>query len=141
MANRIGVAKAAPESATGEALSSGRADWAERSGRLYEELRSPSTRMIRRAFGRAFGDDEIEDIYGNAWLGTLRTLERRHAELSDEEIRRSSSRPSLITRARSFVAGAGSQPPRWRRWGRSRTSGRRLTITLPATTSVVSHAT
>ena len=44
--------------------------------------------MIRRAFRSAFGDDEIEDIYSNAWLGTLRALERRHDRLSDEEIRK-----------------------------------------------------
>jgi RNA polymerase sigma factor (sigma-70 family) len=44
--------------------------------------------MIRRAFRGAFDDDEIEDIYSNAWLGTLRALERRHDQLSDEEVRR-----------------------------------------------------
>ena len=44
--------------------------------------------MIRRAFGSAFADDEIEDLYGNAWLGTLRALEHRHEQLADEEIRR-----------------------------------------------------
>jgi RNA polymerase sigma factor (sigma-70 family) len=44
--------------------------------------------MIRRAFRRAFGDDEVEDIYSNAWLGTLRALEHRHQDLSDEEIRK-----------------------------------------------------
>ena len=44
--------------------------------------------MIRRAFRGAFADDEIEDIYANAWVGTLRALERRHHELSDEEVRK-----------------------------------------------------
>jgi RNA polymerase sigma factor (sigma-70 family) len=44
--------------------------------------------MIRRAFRGAFSDDEIEDIYANAWLGTLRALERRHDQLSDEEVRK-----------------------------------------------------
>jgi len=44
--------------------------------------------MLRRAFRSAFDDDEIEDIYSNAWLGTLRALERRHQGLSDEEIRK-----------------------------------------------------
>ena len=44
--------------------------------------------MIRRAFRGAFGDDEIEDIYANAWVGTLRALERKHDQLSDEEIRK-----------------------------------------------------
>jgi RNA polymerase sigma factor (sigma-70 family) len=44
--------------------------------------------MIRRGFRGAFGDDEIDDIYSNAWVGTLRALERRHNALGDEEIRR-----------------------------------------------------
>ncbi len=44
--------------------------------------------MIRRAFRRAFDDAEVEDIYANAWLGTLRALEHRHQTLSDEEIRK-----------------------------------------------------
>jgi RNA polymerase sigma factor (sigma-70 family) len=44
--------------------------------------------MLRRAFRGAFDDDEIEDVYSNAWLGTLRALERRHEQLSDEEIRK-----------------------------------------------------
>lgn len=65
----------------------GRAPWRERSAHLYEELHPPSRAMIRRAFQNAFSDEEIEDIYGNAWVGTLRALERRHCELSDEEIR------------------------------------------------------
>lgn len=64
------------------------AAWRERSGRLYEELRRPARAMIRRAFRRAFDDDEVEDIYSSAWLGTLRALERRHQRLSDEEIRK-----------------------------------------------------
>jgi RNA polymerase sigma factor (sigma-70 family) len=62
--------------------------WAERSARLYQELRRPARAMIRRAFRRAFDDDEVEDIYSNAWLGTLRALARRHEGLSDEEIRK-----------------------------------------------------
>ena len=44
--------------------------------------------MVRRAFRRAFDDDEVEDIYSNAWLGTLRALAQRHEKLSDEEIRK-----------------------------------------------------
>ena len=62
--------------------------WRERSARLFVELRDPATGMLRRAFGRTFGDDEVEDIYSSAWLGTLRALERRESGLSDEEIRR-----------------------------------------------------
>jgi RNA polymerase sigma factor (sigma-70 family) len=62
--------------------------WRERSGRLYEELQRPARAMVRRAFRGAFTDDEIEDIYSNAWVGTLRALEHRHHELNDEEIRK-----------------------------------------------------
>jgi len=44
--------------------------------------------MVKRAFGNAFGADEIEDLYGNAWLGTLRALERRKDKLTDGELRK-----------------------------------------------------
>jgi RNA polymerase sigma factor (sigma-70 family) len=64
------------------------ARWNERSDRLYRDLRRPAVGMVRRAFGGAFSDDEIEDIYANAWLGTLRALAPRHEELDDDEIRR-----------------------------------------------------
>ncbi len=62
--------------------------WRERSARLYEELRRPARAMVRRAFRGAFTDDEVEDVYANAWVGTLRALERRHRDLEDEEIRK-----------------------------------------------------
>src|SRR5919106_1766841 len=62
--------------------------WHERYGHLFEELKRPARAMVRRAYGRAFGDDEIEDLYANAWLGTLRALERRRDELQDDELRR-----------------------------------------------------
>ena len=63
-------------------------EWRERAGRLYGQLRRPAQAMLRRAFRGAFDDHEIEDVYSNAWLGTLRALERRHHQLSDEEIRK-----------------------------------------------------
>jgi RNA polymerase sigma factor (sigma-70 family) len=44
--------------------------------------------MLRRAFRGAFDDEEIEDVYSSAWLGTLRALQQRHDQLSDEEIRK-----------------------------------------------------
>ena len=44
--------------------------------------------MVRRAFGTTFDQHTVEDIYASAWLGTLRSLARRHSALSDEEIRR-----------------------------------------------------
>ncbi len=62
--------------------------WRERSARLYEELRRPARAMVRRAFRGAFTDDEVEDVYSNAWVGTLRALARRHRDLDDEEIRK-----------------------------------------------------
>src|SRR5690349_18758938 len=62
--------------------------WRVRSGRLYEELRRPARAMVRRAFRGAFTDEEVEDVYSNAWVGTLRALERRHQELDDEEVRK-----------------------------------------------------
>jgi RNA polymerase sigma factor (sigma-70 family) len=43
--------------------------------------------MLRRAFRGAFGEDELDDIYASAWVGTLRALEPRQAELGDDEIR------------------------------------------------------
>jgi RNA polymerase sigma factor (sigma-70 family) len=64
------------------------AAWRERSARLYEELKRPSQALVRRAFQGAFTDDEIEDIYSSAWLGTLRALGRRHQELGDQEVRK-----------------------------------------------------
>jgi RNA polymerase sigma factor (sigma-70 family) len=62
--------------------------WREGYARLYRDLWRPARTMIRRAFGSAFGDHEIEDLYGNAWVGTLRALEKRRDELTDEELRR-----------------------------------------------------
>ena len=61
--------------------------WHQRYGDLFAELKRPARAMVRRAFGRAFGDDEIEDLYANAWLGTLRALERRRDQLGDDELR------------------------------------------------------
>ena len=62
--------------------------WNDRSSRLYEELRGPSRAMIRRAFRTAFCDDELDDIYSNAWLGTLRALRSREADMDEEDVRR-----------------------------------------------------
>jgi RNA polymerase sigma factor (sigma-70 family) len=62
--------------------------WRERSARLYEELKRPSRALVRRAFRGAFTDDEVDDIYSSAWVGTLHALERRHQALEDEEVRK-----------------------------------------------------
>ncbi len=72
----------------GKALPERSVEWRERAGRLHGQLRRPAQAMLRRAFRGAFDDDEIEDVYSSAWLGTLRALERRHEQLSDEEIRK-----------------------------------------------------
>ena len=68
-------------------LAADRLDWHERASGLYEDLRGPATRLVRRAYGSTFGEFEIDDIYSSAWLGTLRALERRHRELSDDEVK------------------------------------------------------
>ena len=44
--------------------------------------------MVRRAFGSAFGDDDLDDLYSSAWLSTLTALRRKPRRLSDEELRR-----------------------------------------------------
>jgi RNA polymerase sigma factor (sigma-70 family) len=44
--------------------------------------------MIRRAYGPAFADDEIEDVYASAWAGTLRALETRQSSMDEEDVRR-----------------------------------------------------
>ncbi len=64
-----------------------RATWHRRASSLHEELRRPAAGLVRRAYGSAFDDTEIEDIYASAWLGTLKALERKAHELTDEEVR------------------------------------------------------
>lgn len=72
----------------GDAAGAGqRARWHRRASGLYEDLRGPARALVRRAYGSTFGDDEIEDIYSSAWLGTLRALERKQERLSDDEVR------------------------------------------------------
>ncbi|HSI80281.1 MAG TPA: hypothetical protein VK919_06470 [Solirubrobacterales bacterium] len=84
------VSTPTPQAAGPAASAGGRpgADWSERAGRLYTELEAPARAMVRRAYGRGFSDDEVDDIYSGAWVGTLRALGRRHAEMTDEEIGR-----------------------------------------------------
>lgn len=62
-------------------------DWRARSGRLFSEFERQARAMVRRAFRGAFSDHEIDDIYANAWTGTLRALAGRHREMADDEIR------------------------------------------------------
>src|SRR5262249_16384180 len=60
----------------------------ERYEELYRDLWRPARAMVRRAFGSAFSDEEIEDAYGNAWLGTLRILRTRGDAMDDAELRK-----------------------------------------------------
>ncbi len=82
-----GLTIAASEPSGVESAERDRASWHQRASGLYEELRRPATGLIRRAYGSTFGEPEIEDIYANAWLGTLRALERKAADLTDDEVR------------------------------------------------------
>lgn len=61
--------------------------WRDRAGRLFAEFERPAKAMVRRAFRGAFCADELDDIYASAWVGTLRALASRHAQLDDDEIR------------------------------------------------------
>ena len=76
-------------SAPGRTPLRGAADaaWNERAARLFAEFERPAKAMVRRAFRGAFDADELDDIYSGAWIGTLRALADRHAELADDEIR------------------------------------------------------
>jgi DNA-directed RNA polymerase specialized sigma24 family protein len=77
--------------------------------------------MVRRAFGGKFSDAEIEDIYGNAWVGTLRAL-RNRPTLSEPELRK-----YILT----AVANHASKELRRR--------GRRPTAPLDSAPEVVDH--
>ncbi len=61
--------------------------WRERAAELYVEFERPARALVRRAFRGAFAEDELDDIYSTAWVGTLRSLASRHGELSDDEVR------------------------------------------------------
>ncbi len=107
-----------------QAVAGDQAAWSARSARLFGELRGPATGMVRRAYGRAFDEHAIEDVYAAAWLGTYRALAGRHHDLDDDEIRsyvltRLPARP-----ARSCDAAAGEPTRRWRALAGSVTSGR-----------------
>ncbi len=79
------TASAAPKRAS--LLGEGGNAWNERAGRLFAEFERPARNMVRRAFRGAFSADEIDDIYANAWVGTLRALATRENGLTDDEIR------------------------------------------------------
>ena len=60
----------------------------DRYSNLFEELRRPARAMVRRAFGSAFSDEQVEDLYAGAWLSTIAAFRRNPRELDDEELRR-----------------------------------------------------
>jgi RNA polymerase sigma factor (sigma-70 family) len=64
-----------------------RESWEERCARLFEEMRRPARAMVARAYGRAFGDAEIEDVYSAAWAATLAALRDRGRRMDEAELR------------------------------------------------------
>lgn len=67
---------------TGESRS-----WSRRCEALFEEMRRPARAMVRRAYGRALSDEELEDVYAAAWAATLSALRTRGSAMSDDELR------------------------------------------------------
>jgi len=61
--------------------------WEERCARLFEEMRRPARAMVARAYGRALGDEEIEDVYSAAWAATLGALRERGRRMEESELR------------------------------------------------------
>jgi RNA polymerase sigma factor (sigma-70 family) len=128
--------------------SAGGADWGELYERLYRQLWRPARTMVRRAFGSAFGDAEIEDLYGNAWLGTLRALDGRRDELTElelrkyvltavanqasKELRRRGRRPTAPLELARGVADGGVGPDERAAAREESSIARELLATLPA---------
>ena len=61
--------------------------WAQRCGRMFEDLRRPARAMVSRAYGRALSEEEIDDVYSAAWAATLSALRVRGEQMSDRELR------------------------------------------------------
>ena len=59
-----------------------------RYARLFTSLRAPAIGMVRKAFGSAFSEDELDDLYSSAWVSTLGALKRKPRKLADGELRR-----------------------------------------------------
>ncbi|MFN8231938.1 MAG: sigma-70 family RNA polymerase sigma factor, partial [Actinomycetota bacterium] len=71
----------------GSGVASGGETWSDRCGRLFEDLRRPARAMVAKAYGRALGDEEIEDVYSAAWAATLAALRDRGPKMEDGELR------------------------------------------------------
>jgi DNA-directed RNA polymerase specialized sigma24 family protein len=78
----------APNSSPTEPKAPRPADLEARYTRLFQKLEGPAKGMVRRAFGSAFSDDELDDLYSSAWLSTLAAFKRKPRDLTDEELRR-----------------------------------------------------
>ncbi|HET6830835.1 MAG TPA: sigma-70 family RNA polymerase sigma factor [Solirubrobacterales bacterium] len=61
--------------------------WEARCARLFEEMRRPARAMVARAYGRALGDEEIDDVYSAAWAATLAALRERGRRMDEGELR------------------------------------------------------
>lgn len=61
--------------------------WEERCARLFDEMRRPARAMVARAYGRALGDAEIDDVYSAAWAATLAALRERGRHMDEGELR------------------------------------------------------
>jgi len=61
--------------------------WEERCARLFDEMRRPARAMVARAYGRALGDAEIDDVYSAAWAATLAALRERGPRMDEGELR------------------------------------------------------
>lgn len=64
-----------------------RESWEERCARLFGEMRRPARAMVARAYGRALGDAEIDDVYSAAWAATLAALRERGRRMDEGELR------------------------------------------------------
>lgn len=64
-----------------------RESWEERCARLFDEMRRPARAMVARAYGRALGDAEIDDVYSAAWAATLAALRERGRHMDEGELR------------------------------------------------------
>ncbi len=47
----------------------------------------PARAMVARAYGKAFTDEELRDVYSAAWTATLSALRTRGDEMTDDELR------------------------------------------------------
>ena len=76
-----------PPSSRATAKSGSARSWSQRCELLFEEMQRPARAMVRRAYGRALSDEELDDVYSAAWAATLSALRTRGSAMSDDELR------------------------------------------------------